>query len=191
MAAEQTAEAPPTPRLQQRYQDEIAPQLFERFGYSNRIATPRLKKVVISMGMGETAREPARLEEATKHLTLVSGQKPVVTRARKSVSNFKLREGMPVGLKVTLRRQRMYEFFDRLVSLALPRVRDFRGLDPNGFDGRGNYNMGLQEQTIFPEIDPDSVSALQGMNLCFQTTAETDEEARELLTLLGMPFRRD
>jgi large subunit ribosomal protein L5 len=143
------------------------------------------------MGIGDAQSDTARLEAAQKHLETIAGQKPVLTRARKSVSNFRLRQGSRVGLKVTLRETRMWEFFDRLVSLAIPRVRDFRGLNPSGFDGRGNYNMGLTEQTVFPEIDPASVTYTQGMNIAFQTSAETDEEARELLSLLGMPFQRE
>ena len=146
---------------------------------------------MISMGIGDAHQDEARLEAARKQLALISGQLPVITRARKSVSNFKLREGMKVGLKVTLRGGRMYEFLDRLISLAIPRVRDFRGLNPSSFDGRGNYNMGLIEQSVFPEIDPSTVTFTQGMNIAVHTTAETDEEARELLTRFGMPFRRD
>ncbi len=163
----------------------------ERFGYTNPMAIPRLQKIVLSMGMGEASKEKARMEEAQKQLALIAGQKPVITRARKSISNFTLRAGMPIGLKVTLRRQKMYEFMDRLVAMAIPRVRDFRGLSPNGFDGRGNYSMGLVEQSVFPEIDPDSISFIQGMNITFQTTAQNDEEARELLGQMGMPFRTD
>ena len=178
-------------RLEETYKSEIAPVLSEQFTYGNAFAVPRLEKVVISMGMGDAHQDEARLEAARKQLALISGQLPVITRARKSVSNFKLREGMKVGLKVTLRGGRMYEFLDRLISLAIPRVRDFRGLNPSSFDGRGNYNMGLIEQSVFPEIDPSTVTFTQGMNIAVHTTAETDEEARELLTRFGMPFRRD
>jgi large subunit ribosomal protein L5 len=179
-----------TARLQERYNAEAVPALKERFGYTNPMAIPRLKKIVVSMGIGDAQSNAPRLEEAEKHLTQIVGQKPVITQARKSVSNFKLREGYKTGLKVTLRGRRMYEFMDRLVTLAIPRVKDFRGLKPS-FDGRGNYNMGLDEQTVFPEIDPGSVKVTQGMNITFQTTADSDEEARELLTLMGMPFRKE
>ena len=178
-------------RLLEQYKSEIAGALTERFGYDNPMAVPKLEKIVISMGIGDAHADKTKLEAALKQLALIAGQAPVVCKARKSVSNFKVREGYNVGLKVTLRGQRMYEFFDRLVSLAIPRVRDFRGLNPSGFDGRGNYNMGLVEQTVFPEIDPGTVTATQGMNIAMQTNARTDEEARELLSLLGMPFRRD
>jgi len=178
-----------TARLKERYQTEIAPALAERFSHTNRLAVPRLAKIVVSMGIGDAHQEKAKLETAQQQLAQITGQTPVVMRAKKSVSNFRLREGMAVGLKVTLRGERMYEFFDRLVSLAIPRVKDFRGLNPSGFDGRGNYNMGLVEQTAFPEIDPAGVTFTQGMNIALQTTAKTDEEARELLGMLGMPFR--
>jgi large subunit ribosomal protein L5 len=178
-------------RLKEIYTNNVVPALKERFGYTNPMAVPSLEKIVISMGIGDANSDKARLEAAQKQLALIAGQQPVVTRAKKSVSNFRLRKGYPVGLKVTLRGARMYEFLDRLVTLAIPRVRDFRGLNPSAFDGRGNYNMGLVEQIVFPEIDPANVSATQGMNICVQTSANTDEEARELLTGLGMPFRRD
>jgi large subunit ribosomal protein L5 len=151
----------------------------------------RLKKIVVSMGIGDAHSEQAKLEAVEKQLAMITGQKPVVCLARKSISNFKLRRGMKVGLKVTLRGARMYEFLDRLVMLAIPRVKDFRGLNPSGFDGRGNYNMGLVEQTVFPEVDPASVTVTQGMNVSVQTSARTDEEALALLGMLGMPFRRD
>jgi large subunit ribosomal protein L5 len=150
---------------------------------------PRLKKVVISMGIGDAHSDKAKLESAMEQLTLIAGQKACITKARRSVSNFKLRQGMTVGLKVTLRGERMYEFFDRLVTIAIPRIKDFRGLNPNGFDGRGNYNMGVSEQSIFPEIDPANITFTQGMNITMETSAESDEEARELLRRLGMPFR--
>jgi large subunit ribosomal protein L5 len=176
-------------RLQEKYKNEIGPALKERFAYKNPMAVPRLKKIVVSMGIGDAGTEKTKLEVAQKQLALIAGQKPIVIKAHKSVSNFKLREGMPVGLKVTLRGVRMFEFLDHLVSLAIPRVKDFRGLNPSGFDGRGNYNMGLVEQSVFPEIDPASITFTQGMNIALQTSAGTDEEARELLRGLGMPFR--
>lgn len=176
-------------RLQERYKNEIAPTLASEFGHPNPMSVARLAKITLNMGMGDTAREPAKLEAAMKELAAIAGQRPVVTKARKSISNFRLRQGMNVGLRVTLRGQRMYEFLDRLVMVAIPRVKDFRGLNPNAFDGRGNYNMGLTEQTLFPEINPDKVQFTQGMDIAFTTTATNDEEARRLLVLLGMPFR--
>ncbi|MCD6365407.1 MAG: 50S ribosomal protein L5 [Planctomycetes bacterium] len=176
-------------RLRETYENRIKAALTKKFSYTNVMAVPDIQKIVISMGIGE--QDQGRLEAAQKQLALIAGQQPIVTVARKSISNFKLREGMKVGLKVTLRGSRMWEFLDRLISLAIPRVRDFRGLNPSGFDGRGNYNMGLVEQSVFPEIDPATVTFTQGMNIAMQTSAKTDEEARELLTLLGMPFRRD
>jgi large subunit ribosomal protein L5 len=179
------------PRLKEQYNSEIRDQLRERFGYKNPMAIPKLEKITVSMGIGDGQKESAKFEAAEKWLGQICGQKPRVCKARKSVSNFQLRQGYNVGLKVTLRGGRMWDFLDRLISLAIPRVRDFRGLSPSSFDGRGNYNMGLDEQTVFPEIDPGSISYNQGMNIAFTTTAETDEEARELLTLLGMPYRRD
>jgi large subunit ribosomal protein L5 len=174
-------------RLHEHYKTEVAPKLAEEFGHRNPHAVPRLTKITISMGLG--GKEEAQMEAAHAELLRITGQKPVVCQARRSVSNFKLRAGMKIGLKVTLRGGRMYEFLDRLVTLAIPRVKDFRGLSPSGFDGRGNYNMGLSEQTIFPEIDPDQVKFTQGMNIAMTTTAQNDEEARRLLSLLGMPFR--
>jgi large subunit ribosomal protein L5 len=177
------------PRLLEKYRNEVAPALKAEFGYDNRHRVPRFEKIVVSMGLGNTTKEEARVEAAAKELAMIVGQKPVICKARKSVSNFKLREGMQVGLKVTLRQARMWEFFDRLVTLAIPRVKDFRGLNPNAFDGRGGYNMGLSEQGLFPEIDPDKVQYTQGMNIAIATTAPTDEEARRLLALMGMPFR--
>jgi large subunit ribosomal protein L5 len=180
-----------TPRLLERYNTDVLPSLAKQLGRSNRLALPRLEKIVVNMGVGAAIGEKKYIEEAVEALAQIAGQKPVVTLAKKSVSNFKLREGNKVGLKVTLRGARMYEFMDRLVALAIPRVRDFRGLNPSSFDGRGNYNMGLIEQTVFPEIDPASITYTQGMNLAFQTTARTDEEARELLSQMGMPFKRD
>ncbi len=173
-------------RLTEKYKNEVIPALTERFSYANVMAVPKLKKIVLSMGIGE--QDSSKLETAQKQLALIAGQQPVITKARKSISNFKLREGMNVGLKVTLRGTRMWEFLDRLIALAIPRVKDFRGLNATGFDGRGNFNMGLVEQSVFPEIDPATVTFTQGMNIAMQTTATSDEEARELLTLLGMPF---
>ncbi|MCK5114116.1 MAG: 50S ribosomal protein L5 [Phycisphaerae bacterium] len=178
-------------RLQEKYKNEATPALRERFGYKNPMAVPALKKIVISMGLGDANSEKAKLEGAHKQLAQIAGQQPIIMKARKSVSNFKLREGMNVGLKVTLRGVKMYEFLDRLVSLAIPRVKDFRGLKPSGFDGRGNFSMGLVEQSVFPEIDPATITFTQGMNVTFVTSAETDAEARELLSLLGMPYRQD
>ena len=178
-------------RLQEQYGTDIAPALAGEFGLRNRLAVPRLVKIVVSMGLGRFAKEDNQLDAAAAELARITGQKPVITRARKSVSNFKLREGMKVGLKVTLRRERMYEFLDRLISLAIPRVKDFRGLSPSAFDGRGNYNMGLVEQSVFPEIDTSKMTFTQGMNIAVQTTARTDEEARALLSMLGMPFRTE
>ncbi len=177
------------PRLLERYRHEVMPAMTERFGYDNVWAVPRIVKVVVSMGMGEAHHEQEKFNAIAEQLATITGQKPLVTSARKAISNFRIRQGMKVGLKVTLRRERMYEFLDRLISLAIPRVRDFRGLSPSAFDGRGNYSMGLVEQTVFPEIDPSKVSFTQGMNIAVNTTASTDEEARLLLTLLGMPIR--
>jgi len=179
------------PRLLEKYRNDVIPALTERFGYKNRLTVPKVEKIVVSMGMGDAHGEKGKLETATDQLARIVGQKPVVMKARMSVSNFKVREGMNVGLKVTVRSIRMYEFLDRMISLAIPRVKDFRGLNPSSFDGRGNYNMGFVEQSVFPEIDPSGVTFTQGMNVAIQTTADSDEEARELLTLLGMPFRRD
>ncbi len=180
-----------TARLHERYKSEIAPALIKRFGYKNSCAVPKLEKVVISMGIGDGHEDEAKLETAQKQLALIAGQRPIITRARKAVSNFKLRKGNQVGLKVTLRGTRMFEFLDRLVGLAIPRVKDFRGLSVSGFDGRGNYNMGLVEQSVFPEIDPGTITFTQGMNIAMQTSARTDEEALELLGMFGMPFKRD
>jgi large subunit ribosomal protein L5 len=183
-------------RLQSKYREQVVPELKKEFGRDNPMSIPRLDKVVVSMGVGKAvaesgnkAAENKRFVDAREHLATITGQRPVVTKARISVSNFKLRSGMDVGLKVTLRGARMYEFLDRLISLAIPRVRDFRGLDPSSFDGRGNYGMGLSEYGVFPEINPDKVTYQQGMNITICTTARNDAEARRLLTLLGMPFR--
>lgn len=176
-------------RLKDLYKSRIAPELQKKFGYSTPMAIPRLQKIVLSMGVGKAVQDKKFLELAMKDLMMISGQKPLVCAAKKSVSNFKLRAGDKIGLKVTLRRDRMYEFMDRLINLAIPRVKDFRGLNPNGFDGRGNYSMGLNEQSVFPEIDPAKIEHQQGLNITFVTTAKTDDEARELLGLFGMPFR--
>jgi len=176
-------------RFKKKYHDRVVPALRQKFGYKNIMAVPRLEKIVISMGLGKAIDEKKRMETASKELALISGQKPLVCKAKKSVSNFKLRQGMDIGLKVTLRHRRMYEFMDRLVSVTIPRVRDFRGLPPKGFDRSGNYTLGLSEQTVFPEIDPDKAEFQQGMNITLVTSAKTDEEGRELLAQLGMPFR--
>jgi len=178
-------------RLLERYKAEILPELLKQKSTTNPMAVARLEKVVISMGVGSAIQEKRRLELAAKDLSTITGQKPLVCKARKSVSNFKVRAGMKTGLKVTLRGQRMYEFLDRLISVAIPRIRDFRGLSPKSFDGHGNYSMGVTEQTIFPEIDPAAVEWPQGMNITLVTTAEDDRESRELLRLMGMPFRLD
>jgi large subunit ribosomal protein L5 len=191
MSTEQTTEAPPAPRLRDVYREEVRPQLQERFGYSSPMQLPRLEKIVLSMGVGEAKTNSRALDEASSQLALIAGQRPAVTRARKSIAQFKLREGMAIGCKVTLRGARMWEFLDRLQSVALPRIRDFRGINPDGFDGRGNYNLGLREQTIFPEIDYDSVDQVRGLNVTITTTAATDEEAKVLLQTLGMPFRTE
>ena len=175
-------------RLKEKYLNEVVPGLQEQFKYTNVMAMPKLDKVVINIGLGEAVQNPKALDAALNDLTLITGQKPVVTRAKKSIAGFKLREGMPVGVKVTLRGDRMYEFVDRLLSVALPRVRDFRGVSPKSFDGRGNYSLGLKEQLIFPEIEYDKIDKLRGMEIVFATTAKTDEEGRALLKLLGMPF---
>ena len=176
--------------LKEQYKQDIAPALMKKFGYKSVMQIPKLDKVVINVGCGE-ARDNAKIIDAIiNDLSAITGQRPVVCKARKSVANFKLREGMNIGAKVTLRGDRMYEFVERLFNVALPRVRDFRGINPNSFDGRGNYNMGLKEQLIFPEIDYDKIDKVRGMDLCFVTTATTDEEARELLTLMGAPFEK-
>jgi large subunit ribosomal protein L5 len=176
-------------RLRDLYKAKIVPELKKEFGYGTIMAVPKVEKVVISMGIGKATQDKKYIELARKDLAIISGQQPVACKAKKSVSNFKVRQGQETGLKVTLRGARMYEFLDRLINLAIPRVRDFRGLDPNSFDGRGNYSMGLGEQSVFPEINPAKVEFQQGTNITFTTTARTDEEARKLLQLLGMPFR--
>jgi large subunit ribosomal protein L5 len=177
-------------RLKDFYKSTVAAALMKKFGYKNVMQIPKLDKVVINIGCGEARDNSKAIEAAATDLAAITGQRPVVCKAKKSVANFKLREGMPIGVKVTLRGERMYEFVDRLFNVALPRVRDFRGINPNSFDGRGNYNMGLKEQLIFPEIDYDKIDKVRGMDLCFVTTANTDEEARELLTLMGAPFAK-
>ena len=176
-------------RLHEQYSNEIVDAMTKKFGYKNIMQVPKLEKIVINMGVGEAKENKKALDTAITDLEIISGQKAVVTRAKKSVANFKLREGMPIGCKVTLRGERMYEFADRLINLALPRVRDFRGVSQNSFDGRGNYALGIKEQLIFPEIEYDKVDKVRGMDIIFVTTANTDEEARELLTLFGMPFK--
>ena len=185
------AEAKIKPRLKTRYEQEIAPRLRERFGYKSPMQTPRLVKITLNMGVGDAKQDTNMLQAATEQLQTIAGQRPSVRRARKSIANFKLREEMPVGVAVTLRDARMWEFFDRLTSVAIPRIRDFRGLNPRAFDGRGNYSMGIREQIIFPEIDYDSVDQVRGLDVSITTTAATDEEAFALLSELGMPFRRD
>lgn len=178
-------------RLKQRYQKEVGPAIAKEFGITNPMAIPRLEKIVINMGMGEAIANAKILDTATDELKSIAGQKPVITKAKKSIASFKLRQGMPIGVMVTLRGDRMYEFMDRLVSVALPRVRDFRGVSPKAFDGRGNYTIGVREQLIFPEIDFNKVDKLRGMNISIVTTAKNDELARALLKALGMPFRQN
>ena len=177
-----------TPRLKRDYDERIVPAMIERFGYKNRMEVPSLEKIVLNMGVGEATQDKKRVETAAAEMERIAGQKPVITKAKKSIAQFKLREGMPIGVKVTLRRDRMYEFLDRLVTIALPRVRDFRGLNPRSFDGRGNYALGLREQIIFPEINYDQIDKVRGMDVIVTTTAKTDEEARELLRLFNFPF---
>ena len=183
------AEQTYTPRLKQHYQDVIRGELSKTFGYKNPMEVPRLDKVVLNMGIGEAVADSKKVQAAAAHLGLIAGQKPVITKARKSIATFKLREGMPIGAKVTLRQNRMYEFVDRLVNIALPRVRDFRGLNPKSYDGRGNFTLGLKEHIIFPEIDYDKVEDVLGMDIIVCTTAPTDDEARALLAGLNFPFR--
>jgi large subunit ribosomal protein L5 len=176
------------PRLKRDYDERIAKAMTEKFGYKNRFEVPRLEKIVLNMGVGEATQDKKKVEAAAAEMEAISGQKPVITKAKKSIAQFKLREGMPIGAKVTLRRDRMYEFLDRLITIALPRVRDFRGLNPRSFDGRGNYAMGLKEQIVFPEINYDQIDKVRGMDIIVTTTAKTDEEARELLRLFNFPF---
>ena len=178
------------PRLAQRYQDEIVPALVKEFRYANAMQVPRLEKVVVNIGMGEAIQNGRAIDAASADIRQITGQSPIVIRARKSVAAFKLREGMPIGIKVTLRSRRMYDFLDKLINVALPRIRDFRGVDPKAFDGHGNYTLGLREQLVFPEIDYDKIDKLRGLEVCVVTTAKTDDEGRALLTHLGMPFRK-
>ena len=177
-----------TPRLKKDFDERIAKAMTEKFGYKNHMEVPRLEKIVINMGVGEATQDKKKVDTAAQEMELIAGQKPVVTKAKKSIAQFKLREGMPIGCKVTLRRDRMFEFLDRLVTIALPRVRDFRGLNPKSFDGRGNYAMGLKEQIVFPEINYDRIDKVRGMDVIVTTTAKTDDEARELLRLFNFPF---
>lgn len=177
-------------RLKEMYQNEMVDAMIKKFGYKNIMEVPKLDKIVVNMGVGEAKENAKLLDSAVKDMEIITGQKAIVTKAKKSVANFKIREGMPIGCKVTLRGEKMYEFVDRLVNLALPRVRDFRGINPNGFDGRGNYAFGIKEQLIFPEIEYDKVDKVRGMDIICVTTAQTDEEARELLTLFGMPYSK-
>ena len=179
-----------TPRLKQKYIDEIAPALMKKFGYKSVMQIPKLDKITVNVGCGEARDNSKVLDSVVNDLAIITGQKPVITRARKSIANFKLREDMPIGAKVTLRQDKMWEFLDRIFNIALPRVRDFRGIQNGGFDGRGNFAMGIKEQLIFPEIEYDKIDKIRGMDIVFTTTAETDEEARELLELLGAPFAR-
>jgi len=178
-------------RMQEQYQKEIAPALFKEFNFKNTMQVPRIEKIVVNIGLGEAMDEPKALEAAVSDLTKIVGQKPVLTKSRKSIANFKLREGVVIGTKVTLRGERMWAFLDRLVNVALPRVRDFRGVSANAFDGRGNYTLGLRDQLIFPEIDYDKIDKLRGMEVTIVTSAKTDDQARELLRLLGMPFKKE
>ena len=177
-------------RLQERYENEVVKSLMEKFNYSSKMQAPKIEKIVLNIGVGDAVSNSKLLDDAVNELTLITGQKPVVTRAKKSIAGFKLREGMPIGCKVTLRGERMYEFFDKLVSIALPRVRDFRGLSKDSFDGRGNYTLGVKEQLIFPEINFDKVLKVRGMDIVIVTTAKNDIEGRELLKLMGMPFKK-
>jgi len=180
-----------SPRMKARYDDEIVKAMTEKFGYKNRLEVPRLDKITLNMGVGEASQDKKKVQIAAEEMALIAGQKPVITKAKKSIAQFKLREGMPIGAKVTLRRERMYEFVDRLVTIAMPRIRDFRGLNSKSFDGRGNYAMGLKEQIIFPEISYDKIEKVRGMDIIVTTTAKSDDEARELLRLFGFPFPRE
>jgi large subunit ribosomal protein L5 len=184
------AKTPVELRLKQRYQDQIAPRLLQRFAYANVYQVPKLVKVVLNIGMGEAIQNPKALDAAIGDLQKIAGQKPVVQRSRKAIANFKLRAGLPIGVKVTLRAARMYQFVDKLLSVGLPRIRDFRGISPSGFDGKGNYTLGLREQLVFPEIDYDKIDKVRGLEVTFVTSARTDDEARALLTELGFPFRK-
>jgi large subunit ribosomal protein L5 len=177
------------PRLRKKYKDEIVPQLMKDFSFKNVMQVPKLDRIVVNMGLGEAVQNAKLIESAVEELTAITGRKPVVTRAKKSIASFKLREGMPIGAMVTLRGEQMYDFLDRLVSIALPRTRDFKGISPKAFDGRGNYTLGIREQIVFPEINYDKIDRIKGMNVTFVTTAQTDEQGRALLKSLGMPFR--
>jgi large subunit ribosomal protein L5 len=177
-----------TPRQKKAFDEVIAQAMTEKFGYTNRLEIPRLEKITLNMGVGEASQDKKKVQTAAEEMELIAGQKPVITKAKKSIAQFKLREGMPIGCKVTLRRDRMYEFMDRLVTIAMPRIRDFRGLNPKSFDGHGNYAMGLKEQIVFPEISYDKIEKVRGMDIIVTTTAKTDDEARELLRLFGFPF---
>ena len=179
------------PRLRKKYDDSIAKAMTEKFGYKNHMEVPKIEKITINMGVGEGSQDKKKVQTAAAEMELIAGQKPVITKAKKSIAQFKLREGMPIGCKVTLRRERMYEFLDRLITVAMPRIRDFRGLNAKSFDGRGNYAMGLKEQIIFPEISYDQIEKVRGMDIIVTTTAKTDDEARELLRLFGFPFPQD
>ena len=180
-----------TPRMRSKYDDSIVKAMTEKFGYKNRMEVPAIQKIVLNMGVGEATQDKKKVEQAASEMELIAGQKPVITKAKKSIAQFKLREGMPIGVKVTLRRERMYEFLDRLITIAMPRIRDFRGVNPNSFDGRGNYAMGIKEQIVFPEINYDRIEKVRGMDVIVTTTAKTDDEARELLRLFGFPFPLD
>jgi large subunit ribosomal protein L5 len=180
-----------TPRMKSRYDDVVVKAMGEKFGYKNRMAIPKIEKITLNMGVGEGSQDKKKVTTALEEMKLIAGQQPVITRARKSIAQFKLREGMPIGVKVTLRGARMYEFLDRLVTIAMPRIRDFRGLNPNSFDGRGNFAMGLKEQIIFPEISYDAIDTVRGMDVIVTTTANSDDEARELLRLFGFPFPQE
>ena len=184
------AEEKYVPRLKTKYQNEVKQALHDKFQYENVMMIPKFEKIVVNMGVGEAATDSKAIDGAVRDLRAITGQQPMICKAHKSLAAWKIREGMPLGCKVTLRGDRMYEFLDRLFNVALPRVRDFRGINPDSFDGRGNYNMGLKEQLIFPEIDYDKIDKVRGMDICFVTTAKTDEEARELLTLMGAPFSK-
>lgn len=189
MAGGDKKQAQGIPRMQEKYLSEVLPQLMKDFAYKNRMQAPRMEKIVVNMGLGEAIQNIKVIDHASEELGLITGQKPIVTRAKKSVSNFKLRAGVPIGCSVTLRSHRMYEFLDRLVNIALPRVRDFRGVSGKAFDGRGNYTLGIREQIIFPEINYDKIDKIRGMNITIVTTAKTDEEAKAFLKYMGMPFR--
>ena len=180
-----------TPRLRTKYDEEIVKAMTEKFGYANRFAVPAIEKITINMGVGEGSQDKKKVQSALEEMQLIAGQKPVITMAKKSIAQFKLREGMPIGVKVTLRRERMYEFLDRLITIAMPRIRDFRGLNPKSFDGRGNFAMGLKEQIVFPEISYDAIDQVRGMDIIVTTSAKTDDEAREMLKLFGFPFPQD